>query len=91
MVTSQIERNCLSPLFFRGIKGVLLYRSKFLFSGLENRDVPSSSEGVMLDITCAFSTSSDDERMTEDWIRICAFLDITSKKGKVPTLYEDVT
>jgi hypothetical protein len=37
----------------------------------------------MLDITCAFSSSSDEERMTEDWISICGFLeDITSKKGK---------
>ena len=46
----------------------------------------------MLDITCAFSSSGDEERMIEDWISICGFLkDKSSKKGKVPTLFEDGT
>jgi len=47
---------------------------------------------VILDITNAFSSSSNGERMAEDWISICCFLeDKASKKGKVPTLFEDVT
>lgn len=55
----------------------------------ENRDVLSVWEGVMLDITCAFSSSSDEDRMAEYWISICDFLeDITYKKGKVPTLWK---
>ena len=38
-----------------------------------------------------FLFPGDEERMTEDWISICGFLeDITSKKGKGPTLFEDV-
>ena len=46
----------------------------------------------MWDITCAFSSSSNEERVLEDWISICGFLeDIESKKGKVPTLFEDGT
>jgi len=46
----------------------------------------------MLDITCAFSSSGDEERMVEDWIRICGFLEyIASKKGKRPKLFENVT
>ena len=45
----------------------------------------------MWDITCTLSSSSDEERMAENWIRICGFLDdITFKKGKGPTLFEDV-
>ena len=88
-MTSQIERKSRSPLFLRS-KGVSLYRSKVIFSILkENREVLSGWEGVMLDITCAFSSSGDEERMVEDWISICGFLeDIESKQGKVPTLFE---
>ncbi len=45
----------------------------------------------MLGITCAFSSSSDEGRMVEDWINIYGFLeDKTSKKGKVLTLFDDV-
>ena len=36
--------------------------------------------------------SGDEERMAEDWISICGLLeDITSKKGKGQTPFEDVT
>jgi len=46
----------------------------------------------MLDITCAFSSSGNAERMIEDWISICGLLeDITSMKGKELTLFEDGT
>lgn len=46
----------------------------------------------MLNITCAFSSSIDEERMVEEWISICGFLeDIASKKGKVSTFFEDGT
>ena len=42
--------------------------------------------------TYTFSYSSDEERMVEDCIRSYGFLeDITSKKGKVLTLFENGT
>ena len=46
----------------------------------------------MWDITCAFSSSSDEERMAEDWISICGFFeDIKFKKGKVSPLFKNWT
>ena len=46
----------------------------------------------MLDITCEFFSSYDEERMVEDWISICGFLeDVESKKGKVLKLFQDGT
>ena len=48
--------------------------------------------GVIFDIECAFSSSGDEERMMEDCISICGFLeDINSKKEKGPTPFKDGT
>lgn len=46
----------------------------------------------MLDITWEFFSSGDEDIMVEDWISISSFLEDTeSKKGKVPTLFENGT
>lgn len=45
-----------------------------------------------MDMACAFFFSGDEERMMKDWINICGFLkDISSKKGKGLTLFQERT
>jgi len=46
----------------------------------------------MINITCALSSSGDEERMMKYWINIHDLQeDITSKKGKGPKFFEDRT